>query len=75
MAGDQLFPAFALWQGTDNDDGDDHVFNNSGNFLWAEDLNYIGNVPNETAGLFSVSRTFPLLAETIALSFPGIRRV
>ncbi len=69
-AGDQLFPAFAIWQGTDNDDGDDHVFNNSGNFLWAEDLNYIGNEPN-ALGLPSVSRSFSLAAGNYSVVLSG----
>lgn len=71
IAGDQLFPAFALWQGTDNDDGDDHVFNNSGNFIWAEDLSFVGNMPNETAGLFSVTSSFSLPAGNYSLVLSG----
>lgn len=70
-AGDQLFPAFAVWQGTDNDDGDSHVFNNSGNSNWAEDLSFIGNMPNETAGLFAVTRSFALSPGNYSIVLSG----
>lgn len=59
LAGDLLYPAFALYSGWDNDGGDHHVYNNSGNFGWAEDLNYIGNEPN-AGGATSVAKSFDL---------------
>lgn len=58
-AGNLLFPALALYSGWDNDDGDHHVYNNSGNFSWAEDLIYVGNEAN-AGGLTTVSKSFNL---------------
>jgi len=70
VAGDQLYPAFALYSGWDNDDGDDHVYNSSGNFAWAEDLNYIGNEPN-AGGASSVAKTFDLDAGSYSIALGG----
>jgi hypothetical protein len=70
VAGDQLYPAFALYSGWDNDDGDHHVYNNSGNFGWAEDLNYIGNEPN-AGGATSVTKSFDLVAGLYSIALGG----
>jgi hypothetical protein len=71
VAGNNLFPAFAIWRGTDNDGGDDHVFNNQGTFLWAEDLTeFIGNEPN-SGGFTSVSKSFTLAAGDYSIVLSG----
>jgi hypothetical protein len=60
---DNMFPSFTLWSGWDNDsipeaialaygldpaDGENHDYDNRGNVDWAEDLNFIGLVDNNS---------------------------
>ena len=75
-AHEELVPAFAIYEGWDNDKSayedvffgfppppeksdDWHVFNNSGNMLWAEDLNFLTNA-EDTLGTGSLTRTYIL---------------
>lgn len=79
IAGANLFPAFSLYAGWDNDGGDDHIYNNHGNFAWAEDLTFIGAEHNGLAegtnspgsGLTSVSQTFNLAAGQYSIALGG----
>lgn len=79
-AGDSLFPAFSIYEGWDNDDGDDHIYNNSGLFAWAEDLTaFIGAQHNGVAigtntpglGLTSVSDSYTLPAGLYSIALGG----
>jgi hypothetical protein len=79
-AGADLFPAFSLYAGWDNDDGDDHIYNNSGLFAWAEDLTaFLGAQHNGAAvgtntpglGLTTVSQTFSLPAGLYSIALGG----
>jgi hypothetical protein len=45
---DHMFPSYTLWSGWDNDDGDHHTYNNTGNVSWAEDLTYLRHIGNNT---------------------------
>lgn len=69
-AGPNLYPAFAIWTGWHVVDGDDHVYNNAGNFNWAPDLSFLGNQPNGT-GLAAVSHTFLLPAGLYSIVIGG----
>ena len=79
IAGANLFPAFSLYGGWDNDGGDDHIYNNHGNFGWAEDLNFVGAEHNGLAegtnssglGLTTVSQTFNLAAGQYSIALGG----
>jgi hypothetical protein len=79
-AGANLFPAFSLYAGWDNDGGDDHIYNNAGLFDWAEDITtFIGAQHNGLAegtnstglGLTSVSQTFNLPAGQYSIALGG----
>lgn len=78
-AGANLYPAFSLYSGWDNDGGDDHIYNNSGDFDWAEDLSFIGAEHNGVAigtntpalGLTTVSHVFTLPAGLYSIALGG----
>ena len=53
-----LFPSFTLWRGWDNDGGDHHTYNNRGNIDWAEDLDYLDHLDNNSAD--TVTRSYTL---------------
>lgn len=70
---DSMYPSFTLWKGWDNDSAPEkfarlrnegnaleefHTYNNHGNVIWAEDLEYIDHANNSTAT--SVSRSYIL---------------
>lgn len=80
----ELYPAFTLWAGWDNDAAPQsvadslnggaqidhwHTFNNNGAVIWAEDLTYIGHVFNDSAE--SVTRSWFLPAGQYTLAIGG----
>jgi hypothetical protein len=79
IANANLFPAFSLYAGWDNDGGDFHIYNNHGNFDWAEDLSFIAAEHNGLAegtntpglGLTKVSHTLNLAAGLYTIALGG----
>lgn len=81
-AGDKLVPAFSLFKGWDNDASpvadptngnpieDWHVYNNSGNVAWAEDLEFFANEPN-SQGASTITRSFNVPAGLYTLVLGG----
>lgn len=85
LPSDNLFPSFTLWQNWDTDaapadfydpamqnqPGNYHVYNNSGNVLWAEDLSYLSHHRN-TGAETSVTSSFALPAGNYTLVVGGL---
>ncbi len=61
-----MFPSLTVYEGWDNDDGDNHTYNNRGNIDWAEDLRYLDHVDNSTEE--SITRTWFLPAGDYSLA-------
>jgi hypothetical protein len=47
IAGNQLYPAFSLYSGWENNGVEDHQYNNLGNTPWAPDITYVDSNGND----------------------------
>jgi hypothetical protein len=62
-----MYPSMTVYQGWDNDGGDNHTYNNRGNVDWAEDLTYLDHVDNSTAETITKSWFLPAGDYSLAL--------
>jgi hypothetical protein len=65
-AGDNLYPAFSLYSGWQEDGDEEHEYNNQGNTAWAEDIFYLAHDGNSTEE--TVRRSFILPAGRYSLA-------
>jgi len=70
VAGNDLYPAFSLYAGWENQVDEDHQYNNTGNTPWAPDIFYLAHIANDAAAP-SVSGSFTLPTGLYSLAIGG----
>ncbi len=64
---DKMNPSFTLYRGWDNDGSDSHIYSNSGDIAWAEDISYVDHYGNSSLGVITRSYTLAPGYYTFAL--------
>jgi hypothetical protein len=70
IAGDQLYPAFSLYKGWQNNGEEDHQYNTVGNTDWIDKISYLAHAANENRAI-SVFESLTLPAGLYSLSIGG----
>jgi hypothetical protein len=70
IAGDNLYPAFSLYAGWDNDGDEDHQYNTLGNTAWADGISYLNHQANGSTEA-AVEKSFVLSAGLYSIAIGG----